>query len=262
MNKRIIPGLTALLILCILSLSIALPASAGLRRDYPYKPGEKLTYDIYWTVIYAGQASIEVMPFCNIKGEVARHFQVKARTSEFVDAFYKVRDSIDAWTDVPVDRTLAFRQVQREGSYEKDTIFDIDWPSRRLELYGIQGHKGGLDLTGDVLDPLSILFSFRSHYLFKDRVISGLVTDGRKIVQGRGVVVGRETVDTDLGEFDCFKVEPDTKDLGGVFKKSPDAAITMWFTADERRIPVKLQSEVSVGHFTLELIKAEGVEGL
>lgn len=250
--------LSSLLLLFLLS-ALAAPAHAGLRRNYPYGPGEKLVYDIHWTFVYAGRATLEVMENTEVKGEPARHFRATARTSEFVDNFYKVRDSIDSWTDMAVNRTLKFHQVQREGDYEKDTILDMFWPEMKLDLYGLQGFKGSLALPGDVLDPLSILYAFRSHPLFADRVIEGLVTDGRKIAPGRGVVVGRELVETDLGEFDCFKVVPDTRDIGGVFKKSPDARIEIWFTADERRIPVKVKSKVVVGHFTLELVEMEGV---
>ena len=251
----------ALLLPVLLLLLPGPAAQAGLKRSFPFGPGEKFTFEIYWTVIYAGQATLEVMPDTEIKGVLARHFHAEARTSEFIDTFYKVRDRIDSWTDMDVDRTLKFVQEQREGDYEKDTILDMDWPAMRLDLYGIQGFKNSLDLPGDVLDSLGVLFHFRTHYLFQDRVIGGLVTDGKKIVNGSGVVIRREKVDTPFGELDCFKVEPDTKDIGGVFKKSDNASIEMWFTADERRIPVKIQSEVSVGHFTLELIDVQGVPG-
>lgn len=237
------------------------PALAGLKRSYPYAPGEKLTYDIYWTVVYAGQATLEVLPDTEIKGEPARHFQALARTSEFIDTFYMVRDTIDSWTDMAVDRTLQFEQRQREGDYEKDTLLDFDWNAMRLSNSGIQGFKNTLELSGNVLDSLSVLFHFRTHWLFKDRLISGLVTDGRKIVTGSGLVVGRETIATPFGELDCFKVEPETKDIGGVFQKSDNASIEMWFTADDRRIPVRIRSEVAVGHFSLELVDAQGVPG-
>ncbi|MBU1249408.1 MAG: DUF3108 domain-containing protein [Proteobacteria bacterium] len=252
-------GLVTLLTLAALLLFSVLTAHAGLRRDYPFAAGEKLTYDIYWTVVHAGQATLEVLPDEEVKGEAARHFHATARTSEFVDNFYKVRDTLDSWTDPAVDRTLKFHQVQREGTYKKDTIFDMDWPGKNLDLYGIQGFKGSLPLDGPVLDSLSALYAFRTHPLFADRVVENQVTDGKKIVLGRTSVVGRETIETDLGEFDCFRAEVDTKDIGGVFKKSPGASVIIWFTADERRLPIRVKSKVSVGHFSLELVRVESV---
>jgi hypothetical protein len=55
-------------------------------------------------------------------------------------------------------------------------------------------------------------------------------------------------------------VEPDLKHVGGVFKKSKNAKLRIWVTADARRIPVKIESEVIVGSFVGELVSAEGIE--
>ena len=46
----------------------------------------------------------------------------------------------------------------------------------------------------------------------------------------------------------------------GVFKKSKDASIQIWVTADENRIPLRLKSKVVVGNFIGELISADGVD--
>jgi len=66
-------------------------------------------------------------------------------------------------------------------------------------------------------------------------------------------VVGRETVSVPAGTFETFVVEPDMKNLGGVFKKSKDASMKIWVTADARCLPVKVKSKVAVGWFTAEL---------
>ena len=57
-----------------------------------------------------------------------------------------------------------------------------------------------------------------------------------------------------MGKIRSFKVNLDIKHLSGVFKKSADAELVVWFSADQRRIPVKVRSKVAVGHFTLELV--------
>ncbi len=57
-----------------------------------------------------------------------------------------------------------------------------------------------------------------------------------------------------MGVIRCFRVRLDVKHISGVFKKSKDAELLVWFSADERRLPVKVRSKVVVGHFTLELV--------
>ena len=52
-------------------------------------------------------------------------------------------------------------------------------------------------------------------------------------------------------------MEPDLEHVGGVFKRSKDAKVQIWVTADERRIPVKIKSKVAVGSFVGELLSVE-----
>ena len=102
---------------------------------------------------------------------------------------------------------------------------------------------------------------FYSRFLdFKvDTQIERHVTDGKKIVLGIAKIVRRETVKLDIGTYETFLLEPEIKDIGGVFAKSRNAKIQIWVTADHRRIPVRIKSKVVVGSFTGELISAEGL---
>ncbi len=67
----------------------------------------------------------------------------------------------------------------------------------------------------------------------------------------------KERITVPAGTFDTYLIEPELKDVGGVFKKSKNAKIQLWITADRRRIPVKIKSKVIVGNFTGELVTAE-----
>jgi hypothetical protein len=44
--------------------------------------------------------------------------------------------------------------------------------------------------------------------------------------------------------------------LRGVFKKSPDGILRVWYSLDELRLPVKISSKVVVGSFKAELTKS------
>ena len=58
-------------------------------------------------------------------------------------------------------------------------------------------------------------------------------------------------------QWDTWLVEPDLSQIKHVFEKNPHARLQIWVTADERRIPVKLQSKIAVGSFTAELVRIE-----
>ena len=57
--------------------------------------------------------------------------------------------------------------------------------------------------------------------------------------------------------FDTYLVEPDLRHIGGVFKKTKNAKLQIWITADNRRFPVKVKSKLKVGSFIAELVSIE-----
>jgi hypothetical protein len=102
-------------------------------------------------------------------------------------------------------------------------------------------------------DPLSVLYAFRLLPLEEHKVLELPVSDGRKAVMGRVRVAARERVRVMGRDYQAFVLEPDLKDLGGVFRKSQEASLRIWVTDDEARIPVKVTSKVAVGSFVAEL---------
>lgn len=240
-------------ILLILFVLSATPAHA-FKRVIPFAPGEKMTYDIYWTVVRAGTATLEIQPMTDVDGQPAWSFLALARTTPFVDKFYKVRDRIEGYADREVKRSLLYRKFQREGKYKKDAEVRFNWDENKSYRYisGDLRHELDQPRRG-VFDPLSSLFYFRKYIPYKTMVFGAPVTDGKISIRGMAEVLDRETVSVKAGEFECYKIRLDTKHLSGVFKKSSDASITVWLSADDRRIPVKVQSSVIVGSFSLEL---------
>jgi hypothetical protein len=242
-----------LLVTFILCLSV--PSIASERSEIPFGPGEKLTYKLYWTFVHAGDAVLEVMPDTLLKGVPARHFRATAKTVPWVDRFYKVRDTVDSWTNMDVTHSLRYKKDQNEGSYHKkvDLVFnkkaDISLRWARGKLQHI------LQQPKDAFDPMSILFSFRRIRLHEGMHFVANVTDGKKTVVGEASVGKVEDVKTPMGVIRTYLVNMDIKHLSGVFKKSKNAELMVWFSADERRIPVKVKSKVAVGYFTLELVK-------
>lgn len=232
------------------AVSLAVPAAAA---DLPFGPGEKMFYDIHWALIRAGKAELRVKGDTTIDGQPVRYFWAKARTLGWVDNFYKVRDTMEAWTDYGVNHALRYKKDQNEGSYHKkvDLIFDKKTNQSYRWARGKLQHT--IDQPVDVFDPMSILFSFRKQDLYEGMEFGANVSDGKISVVGKAFVEGRETVETGIGDIDAWRVRLDIQHLSGVFKKSDDADLYVWFSADERRIPVKVRSKVVVGSFTMTL---------
>ncbi|MBR9988014.1 MAG: DUF3108 domain-containing protein [Desulfosarcina sp.] len=223
-----------------------------------FRPGERLTFILKWTIIPAGEAVLEVLPQEHMAGVDAHHFVLTARSNAFVDAFYMVRDRIDAWADSGMRQSLLYRKKQHEGSTRRDITVSFDWEEMTAQYTNPGEVREPIPIVAGTFDPLSIFYWSRSANLVVGGRIQRSVTDGKKHVMGVADVVRRETVTVPAGTFDAFLIEPDLAHVGGVFEKSPDAKIQLWVSADYRRLPVKLKSKVIVGSFSGELVSVTG----
>jgi hypothetical protein len=223
------------------------------RGEIPH--GEQLVYEIRWMRIPAGEAVLEAATPERCGSQAARHFIMTVRTNAFVDTFYKVRSRIETWTDPGLSRSLRYRKQQREGTHRpRDEQVDFDWQNR-LATYSNRGRsRPPVSLQPGTVDPLAALYFTRRAPLAPGTQIERPVTDGKKMVIGRARVIGKETIQVAAGVFDTVVIEPDLRDVGGVFEKSPEASIRLWLSDDAQRIPLRVQSKVVVGYFVGELI--------
>ena len=247
-------------------LTLPLPAVAG-QTDIPttraFVPGEKLVFELKWTFITAGTATLEVLPMQTIDGQPAYHFSLAAKSNAFLDSLYKVRDQIDAFADDRLTRSLHYLKKQHEGTTIRDIEVRFDWENLKTRYLKTE-KGGGEDKLTPVMpgsfDPLSAFYFVRdADKVNVGTVVESPITDGKKNVIGRATIVKRETIKVKGTAYDTFLVEPELKHVGGVFEKSENASIQIWVTADHRRVPVRLKSKVIVGSFVGDLISAEGL---
>ncbi len=255
MKSKIILPLVFALLLVAANGMVKLASAEEAIKDFPFLPGEKLTYKLRWGLLTAGYAELEVLPYKDGSGEENWHFVLTIRTSAFVDLVYKVRDRVESVTNPLLESTIFYKKKQREGSTNRD----IEVRFSRENLTAVYSNKGQainpIKIEPGTLDPLSSVYFIRTHELAEKMEIVRPVTDGKKNVLGRARVVRRENVYVAGTKYDAYLVEPDLKDVRGVFEKSKDSRIRLWYTADERRLLVKIRSKVIVGSFTGSLIK-------
>jgi hypothetical protein len=243
----------------LLLMCVAAHAGHAQAQAFPFQPGERLTFELRWAFVRAGEVVLEVHPPTTYDETPARQFTVKARTTKFLDSIYKVRDSITSYCDLSMTRSLHYHKMEHEGTHQGEVFIEFDWDRSLVRQRTLEKTRDPIPIRPNTFDPLAIFYHMRTIDLTGRKDLTASVTDGKKNVIGRARVIDRQTVKVKAGTFDTFLVEPDLKDVGGVFKKSPGATLQIWVTADEYRVPVKIRSKVAVGHFTAELVSAEGV---
>jgi hypothetical protein len=237
--------------------SVYLPECKRLEQ-LPFVPGEKITYQLRWSLFVVGWATLEFDGPVTLNGEEVWKITLNAQTNAFADSIFKVRDSSTVWVDKAFTHPVYYVKQQNEGSTHHDVIVTFDWKKNAAQYSDKGVARKPITVIPGAWDPLAITYAVRSLDLTDVKHLSVPSTDGKKNALTEVNVEPSDNIRTPMGRFNTIVLEPDTKDLGGVFKKSAGAGIMIWFTDDARHLPVRMSSKVSVGKFVAEMTKIEG----
>jgi hypothetical protein len=230
--------------------------SKSLAQPFPFEIGERLEYNMKWGFFPVGSASMELLASEPSVPDGAKLLRFQVRTNSFADKFYKVRTSVSSTIDPFFTRTLRYEKIQHEGSKYREIVVEYDYKNK-VARYRQKGQSEMVtEIPGPVFDPLSIAYFFRLHPLVQNGERRLPTCDGKKF---REVIVKagrREKIKLPGGEIYAVPTTPEMENLGGVFNKSPKGMLEVWYSDDQRRVPVRISSKVVVGSFTATLVKA------
>ena len=255
-NSRLVlrfPYDKARVIPLILSVVFMLPTWMAAEVDHmPFNVGDIYRYDIKWGIFKVGEAEM-IVEDAGGEHQGELKFVLTVRTTSWADTFYRVRNRIESYTDAMVSKSFHYLKNQQEGSRKREIVVTFDWENREAQYSNYGEALEPVDIMENSHDPFSVLFAYRMREFALGSNIQIPVSDGKKTLMADIAVVERQRVKVKAGRFDCLLVRPDTKDLGGVFSKSRNSSIDLWFSDDEHKMIVKMASKVSVGRFRVEL---------
>ena len=220
----------------------------------PFAPGERLTYHLGWGFVPVGSAVLEVVGPVDFEGISAYELRLSVRTNGFADKFYRVRDEVRSLLSSDLGRSLFYTQQQQEGRHQRDIRVSFDWKESNVVYTNHGESQDPVAIPRVIFDPLSVVYAARLLGFERYDPLVLPVTDGKKVVEVMIRLGEQARLKTKAGIYPSVLVEPDTKDLGGIFRKSPKARIRIWFSDDENRLPVRFKSRVVVGSFWAELV--------
>jgi hypothetical protein len=244
-------------------LFVVLPASAdpGQKQEHvvaaaplPFKPGEKLTYEISWSnLIQAGTAIMEVREGQRAKGETAYHLVSTAHSGSLLSKFYVVSDRIESVFDGENRRPLSFNLDQSHGKRKKKRVMTFDYREGMVTVLA-DGQQNAYPVPPDIQDPLSALYFLRSKQNFvvgKPILVNVHEDESNWAVEI--FVLGKEKLRTSFGVFNTIKLKTYPR-YEGVFQNKGE--IYIWLTDDARKIPVLMKSTISIGSIVATLVDA------
>ena len=239
----------------VCSFLISLVLSSDDSPNIPFKVGEKLEYSLSWGFFPVGSAILEVKPKVVLDDELCYVFNFSVRTNSFADAFYKVRTSIQSYVKNDFSKSILYKKLQSEGKTKRNVKVNFDYQNRIANYY-LSGKKiSSVPIPDSVFDPLGIAYFFRIVDLSSNNFQSIPTSDGKRFSKLKISMGKKKKIIVPAGRFYAIETIPEMKNLRGVFNKSPDGMLKVWYSSDFKRIPIKITSKVIVGSFNAELVK-------
>ncbi len=229
----------ALVALPLTAANVDLEATPYL--DRVFKDGERIEYSLSWLGIVGGSAVMTVDP----SDDVIRITSV-AKSQGALGRMYPVRDEIRSLITRNDFSTLRFEKTLNERGRSKHELTELDPRSGK-------GRRKGKEFSyrAPVLDPLSSIYYIRTLDLTPGKTHTMRILADGKDYEIEAIVHGREPVVIEGVRFDTWKVEPKMS-KGGIFRDESNRLL-IWFTADARRVPVRIRSELEFGSITATL---------
>ena len=217
-----------------------------------FAAGEEITYKVFYNWNFVWLPAGEVV-FKTIEKDDLYHITATGRTYSTYEWFFKVRDKYEVFVDketlLPV---TSIRQV-REGGYRLYDKIEFDHENKKLTSFRGKTKESAtlrsFEVSDCMHDVLSIIYHARNidydNYqegdtfpikIFMDKEEWPLKVkyegkDDNKKVKGRG-------------RFKTIKFSPEVI-VGDVFTE--EAKMNVWATDDANRLPLLIESPVSVG---------------
>lgn len=229
-------------------------------ENFTFSREESLSYEVYyhWGLIWAnaGEATFSVKEE-EFGGKKTLHLTGAGSTYKSYDWFYKVRDKFETWSDTASLKPFRFIRNSNEGNTHiyNDNYFNYN--NRYATCFNVvkgKVKKDSVKLKDCAFDVLSMIYFSRcidySRYKPKTKIPITLYLDGQIYDTLYIRYLGEEKIKTAIGEKNCYKFSP-LLISGTIF--SGGEGMTVWATADDKKIPVLITTPIVVGEIQVKI---------
>ncbi len=218
----------------------------------PFRVGEKVTFDVSYFKVTAGELNMEIKPMVTVNGRKAYHFEVNGKSTPFFSKMYAIDDKVTTYLDYEELRPLSLQVSIKESTQLGETRTFYDWKTNKANYWqkkivkdkGERNKKLEWDILPYSQNVVSVAWYLRAFDLTVGKKHAVRIADEGKNIVFTGEVLRKEKLETPAGVLDTVVVTPRIT-ADGVFK--PIGEVLIWFTDDDRKLLVRLESKIKVG---------------
>jgi len=226
-------------------------ARKAAKRHVGWGAGEQLTYSVKIAGVEAGRVAMAVGRPRTQKGVRTLSIRGFGETIPFISTFHRIKEEIVTLVNLagllPV-RSTSNREVPNK--YRKlSTSFGPKLVLQNVERRN-RKYQRRRSIAGPRFDPISTLFALRSARLKKGARLTMRLLSGGTLYRLDLKVLGRERIYTAMGAKNALKVGGVAlriTDRGEVIKRKAPRKVSLWLSADGRRVPLRLVGDTKLG---------------
>jgi hypothetical protein len=244
----------AAMTLCAFALAAAAPGqqSATLtppRPGFSFPQKQTLTYAVDWRVFPVATATVHF----EANGD-RESLTANAETSGAINLLFHLSDHFQTAFDREKGCTYEFDKQTIEGHRQVNSTLRIDYAQNKSildEKNLVNGQTKHVEaaIPGCLTDLFTGMFYTASQPLEVGHSFVVPVADAQRTVPVTMKVEGTEEIKTTLGTFKTVRVQP-TADAGVVKNRGN---IWIWYTDDDRHLPVQMRARSFWGTITFRL---------
>ncbi|HUN83223.1 MAG TPA: DUF3108 domain-containing protein [Terracidiphilus sp.] len=249
-------GTTVKTILCTIALAAVavasgqqIPPLAPPRVGFSFPQKQTLTYSVDWRVFPAGTAVVHF----EAAGD-REHIAATADTIGAINLLFHVSDRFQSTFDRERGCTYEFDKQTIEGRRQVNSTLKMDYTQKKSildEKNVVKGTSKHVEssIPGCMTDLLTGVYYIASQPLEVGHNFVVPLVDAMHNVPVTIKVEGLEEIKTPLGTFKTIRVQPTA--AAGVVKNRGN--IWIWYTDDERHLPVQMRARLFWGTITFRL---------
>lgn len=229
-----------------------------------FQKGEEITYKIYYNWNFVWLAAGEVV--FKVKEEAtAYHISAVGKTYPSYEWFYRVHDNYQSWVDKETLLPKVFTREVEEGKYRAYNKFLFDHKGKKVTSYIGKEKETAVKSVSPIKncmhDMISILYYVRNKDIESYREGSSFPVD---VFLEETYPLNVEVLKKNekqrirgMGKFDTHLISPDLI-AGNIFEEG--TKMKVWVSADANKVPLLIESPVSVGSIKAVLKEYKGLK--
>ncbi len=271
------PYLRKFVFYCLTSVflsNVLYAKSTGLVAS-PFLQGEWLEYQVYYSFIHAGTATMSVdEQLCQLNEHVCYKIQVKGTSSNALNLLgVKVSDIWESYLDVDSANALrphrCVTHLQENGYVRKEQV-DFDYTSHQARVEVSEStrnmeHEVAYHLIPSekkIKDLIGGYYALRSIDTTKlkpgDKLLVTVLHE-QQVYEDVGILfLGKKTITTKLGKTSTLVFAPLVPIEDSIF--SGERPVEAYISDDANKVPLKLKVNLLVGAVEIELTDYKGLK--